>query len=254
MSKISLAEGGGLRGELLTACKLLNLRRAATDGHIAFYFSYGFHKEVTSSTGSAQGGECFLLRGATIYPRVGSSKTCEFLHWPDVCGRASGSLAILEGELPGDIPESAQAQAGCPGVAASSPIPLARAGDGPLATAVTADVRSSDLGRGIAISGQLWQMRRSSLSAVGPQASSRRPWRRKASQGIHEQMRLGWLARAAFLFLDDWWVFFERLVMDLFCRGFHRKANWFTTSAQPFAAHSPHRASESCLTFFKAGG
>ena len=40
----------------------------------------------------------------------------------------------------GDIPESVQAQAGCPGVAASSPISLARAEVGPLATAGTAEI------------------------------------------------------------------------------------------------------------------
>jgi hypothetical protein len=40
----------------------------------------------------------------------------------DDCGDAGGRLAILEGELPGEIRKRARARAGCPGIAASSTV------------------------------------------------------------------------------------------------------------------------------------
>ena len=68
----------------------------------------------------------------------------------------------------GTLRKRAKARAGCPGVAASSPIPLSEQG--------WAAGHRGDCGFvifGSRIRGQLWQMRHS-LSAVGPQASSRR--------------------------------------------------------------------------------
>jgi len=40
----------------------------------------------------------------------------------DDCGDAGGRLAILEGELPGEIRKRARVRAGCPGIAASSTV------------------------------------------------------------------------------------------------------------------------------------
>jgi hypothetical protein len=68
------------------------------------WFSSDFHKEVSPSTVSAQAGNVFLLRLATFEMRVGSAKTWHSQSLPtDDCGDAGGRLAILEGELPGEI-------------------------------------------------------------------------------------------------------------------------------------------------------
>ncbi len=40
----------------------------------------------------------------------------------DDCGDAGGRLAILEGELPGEIRKRARVRTGCPGIAASSTV------------------------------------------------------------------------------------------------------------------------------------
>src|SRR5258706_5489187 len=89
-----------------TSYKLLSSSVGALASKVVHpWFSSAFHKEVLSSTVSAQGGVVFLLRAATICRRVGPPNTWQFSKTcrTNDCGDAGGRLVILEGELPADI-------------------------------------------------------------------------------------------------------------------------------------------------------
>jgi hypothetical protein len=66
----------------------------------------------------------FYLAARNNLPESGlQRKTQAFLSLPNDCGRSWQQPAILEGESPGTTSEMRASAAGCPGVAASSPIP-----------------------------------------------------------------------------------------------------------------------------------
>ena len=90
-------------------------------------FSSVFHREVSSSTVSAQVGGVFLLRTATICRRVGGSENVEFLSLLNDRGRASGSWRFSRVNRRGTFRTRAQARSGCPGMR-PPPLPLLGAG------------------------------------------------------------------------------------------------------------------------------
>jgi len=55
---------------------------------------------------------------SVIRTRALALKSCQWM----ICGDAGGRLAILEGELPGEIRKRARVRTGCPGIAASSTV------------------------------------------------------------------------------------------------------------------------------------
>jgi hypothetical protein len=124
---------------------------------------------------------------------------------PNDCGRASGSLVILEGESLGDIPENARKRDWLPGHCGLLPhlfVALRSAEqDGPLATAGL-PVRNREIANGQLALAHAALVARESRSAVELKRSFRRHavfWQSRKSR----TNAVGWLARPHFHFSDS---------------------------------------------------
>jgi hypothetical protein len=199
----------GLKKDIEAFDKYTLIRRNAEMILNRSRFSSGFHKEDISSTVFAQAWAVFLLRAAGFWLRVGAAKTWEFSELAGWLRQGLQQPVILEGESPGDISETRANANWLPGRCGLLPDPAHEwewaAGPRSGCALWSQDRECS----------QLWQMRHSLGSAVGPEASSRRVSGGWGESEGPRTMRLGWLAPAAFLFGETFFA------ADL--RGFSRK-------------------------------
>jgi hypothetical protein len=196
-------EGSGHKTAVkLNGVQVIQLPRV--DGQrSAFYskFSSAFHKQVSSSTVSAQGCEGFLLRSATNCHRVGSAKREQFLNSLDDCGMASGSRRFSRVNCRGTFQKMRASACWLPGRCGLLPRLAHWAGKGrwPPQSLQLRDRR-------ITILRPLRENAALLVCAGRPEVSTAAS-RRTARAGTPRTMRLGWLARAAFVFppqLCEW--------------------------------------------------